>query len=155
MKAVVQRARNASVKVEDAVTGSIARGLLVYLGVAREDSEKDAEWMAEKIANLRIFEDAQGKMNLSLLDIIAQDNGAGGSIGILAVSQFTLLADAAKGRRPYYGDAADPVKAKGLYECFMGKIRERGLVCEAGVFQAHMDVTYTNDGPVTILLTSP
>jgi D-tyrosyl-tRNA(Tyr) deacylase len=154
MKAVVQRAKNASVEVENAVTGSIARGLLVYLGVAREDSEKDAEWMAEKIANLRLFEDANGKMNLSLLDIAAQDT-AGGNIGVLAVSQFTLLADASKGRRPYYGEAADPKEAIELYECFMRKIRERGLVCEAGVFQAHMDVTYTNDGPVTIILASP
>jgi D-tyrosyl-tRNA(Tyr) deacylase len=155
MKAVVQRAKNASVKVENAVTGSIASGLLVYLGVARDDSEKDAEWMAEKIANLRIFEDDQGKMNLSLLDVIAQNKTAETAIGVLAVSQFTLLADAAKGRRPYYGEAADPLKANELYECFMGKIRERGLVCEAGVFQAHMDVSYTNDGPVTIILASP
>ena len=155
MKAVVQRAKNASVKVENSVTGSIGSGLLVYLGVARDDGEKDAEWMAEKIANLRIFEDAQGKMNLSLLDIVAQNKTADGSIGVLAVSQFTLLADAAKGRRPYYGEAAAPEKANQLYECFMKKIRERGLVCEAGVFQAHMDVTYTNDGPVTIILDSP
>jgi len=139
--------------VDNAVTGSIASGLLVYLGVARDDSEKDAEWMAEKIANLRIFEDAQGKMNLSLLDIIAREKTAG--IGVLAVSQFTLLADASKGRRPYYGEAADPEKANRLYECFMEKIRERSLICEAGVFQAHMDVSYTNDGPVTIILTSP
>jgi len=153
VKAVVQRAKNASVMVDNAVTGSIASGLLVYLGVARDDSEKDAEWMAEKIANLRIFEDAQGKMNLSLLDIIAREKTAG--IGVLAVSQFTLLADASKGRRPYYGEAADPEKANRLYECFMEKIRERSLICEAGVFQAHMDVSYTNDGPVTIILTSP
>jgi D-tyrosyl-tRNA(Tyr) deacylase len=155
VKAVVQRAKNASVKVENAVTGSIGSGLLVYLGVAKEDSEKDAEWMAGKIANLRIFEDEQGKMNLSLLDIIAQNKTADTIIGVLAVSQFTLLADAAKGRRPYYGEAADPEKAKGLYECFMEKIRKRDLVCEAGIFQAHMDVTYTNDGPVTLILDSP
>jgi D-tyrosyl-tRNA(Tyr) deacylase len=154
MRAVVQRAKNAFVKVENAVTGSIDSGLLVYLGVAREDSKKDAEWMAEKIANLRIFEDAQGKMNLSLPDIIAQNKTANLRIGVLAVSQFTLLADASKGRRPYYGEAADPEKANGLYKYFMEKIRERGLVCEAGVFQAHMDVTYTNDGPVTIILAS-
>jgi D-aminoacyl-tRNA deacylase len=154
VKAVVQRAKNASVKVENAVTGSIGSGLLVYLGVAREDSEKDAEWMAEKIANLRIFEDAQGKMNLSLLDIVAKNKTADTSIGVLVVSQFTLLADASKGRRPYYGEAASPKEANGLYECFMEKIRERGLVCEAGIFQAHMDVSYTNDGPVTIILDS-
>jgi len=149
---VVQRARNASVTVEGQVTGRISRGLLVYLGVAGGDSEKDAEWMAEKIANLRIFEDAQGKMNLSLKDIIAAAGEGEGIIGVLAVSQFTLLADASKGRRPYYGGAAEPLKAKALYDCFMEKIREQGLVCEAGVFQAHMDVGYTNDGPVTIIL---
>ena len=155
MKAVVQRAKNASVRVDNAVTGSIASGLLVYLGVARYDSEKDSEWMAEKIVNSRIFEDAQGKMNLSLLDIIGQEKNTDTTIGVLAVSQFTLLADASKGRRPYYGEAADPEKANRLYECFISKIRERGLICEAGVFQAHMDVTYTNDGPVTIILDSP
>jgi len=156
VKAVVQRAKNASVMVENTVTGSIKNGLLVYLGVAKEDSEKDAEWMAEKVANLRIFEDAQGKMNLSLLDITrGGDAACSGSIGVLAISQFTLLADAGKGRRPYYGEAAEPGIASGLYECFMKKIRERGLLCEAGVFQAHMDVTYTNDGPVTIILASP
>jgi len=158
VKAVIQRARNASVTVEGAVTGAIDKGLLVYLGVASGDTEKDSEWLAEKIANLRIFEDADGKMNLSLLDIVNLNGNkmAGeGVIGILAVSQFTLLADARKGRRPYYGDAAEPEKAKSLYECFMQKIREQGLICEAGVFQAHMDVCYINDGPVTILLDSP
>ena len=152
MKAVIQRARNALVNVEGSVTGSIARGLLVYLGVAGEDSEKDAEWMAEKIANLRIFEDPQGKMNLSLKDIFTSAGNGEGVIGVLAVSQFTLLADARKGRRPYYGDAAAPERAKALYEYFIGKIKEQGLPCERGVFQAHMDVSYTNDGPVTIIL---
>ena len=158
MKAVIQRARNASVTVEGAVTGAISRGLLVYLGVAAGDTEKDAEWLAEKIANLRIFEDAEGKMNLSLLDVFTRDKSAAAGtagIGVLAVSQFTLLADARKGRRPYYGDAAEPERAKMLYEYFMAKIREQGLGCEAGVFQAHMDVSYINDGPVTILLDSP
>ena len=155
MKAVVQRVKDAEVKVDGEITGRIAWGLLVYLGVAREDSEKDADWMAEKTANLRIFEDAQGKMNLSLLDILAQDKSENGPVGILAVSQFTLLADASKGRRPFYGEAADPVKANKLYEYFMTKVREKGLICEAGVFQAHMDVAYTNDGPVTIILDSP
>ena len=154
MKAVVQRARNASVTVEGKITGRISRGLLVYLGVAEGDSEKDAAWMAEKIANLRIFEDAQGKMNLSLKDIQGEACEGDGNIGVLAVSQFTLLADASKGRRPWYGDAAEPEKAKALYGFFMDKIREQGLPCEAGVFQAHMDVSYTNDGPVTIILNS-
>lgn len=157
MKAVIQRVRNASVTVEGAVTGAIGKGLLVYLGVAAEDSEKDAQWMAEKIANLRIFPDAEGKMNLSLMDIISPENRENVSdshIGVLAISQFTLLADARKGRRPYYGNAAEPERANALYEHFMKKVREQGLVCEAGVFQAHMDVSYTNYGPVTIVLDS-
>ena len=158
MKAVIQRVKNASVTVDNRVTGAIRAGLLVYLGVARQDTEKDAEWMAEKTANLRIFEDVEGKMNLSLLDVIEAETG-GSSVsekpaGVLTVSQFTLLGDARKGRRPSYGEAADPEKARTLYEYFMKKIREQGLNTEAGVFQAHMDVTYTNDGPVTILLDS-
>lgn len=150
MKAVVQRVRDASVTVDGKVSGSIARGLLVYLGVGREDTEKDAEWFADKIANLRIFEDAQGKMNLSLKDILAET--CEGVAGVLAVSQFTLFAEVAKGRRPYYGDAAEPDKAKALYTYFMEQIRGQGLICESGVFQAHMDVRYTNDGPVTIVI---
>ena len=151
MKAVVQRVKDASVKVDGIVQGSISRGLLVYLGVAREDGEKDAEWMAENVSNSRIFPDAEGKMNLSLLDL----EGAEGKNGaVLAVSQFTLLADARKGRRPYYGDAADPDRANALYLYFMEEVKEHKLVCEAGVFQAHMDVSYTNDGPVTIILDS-
>jgi len=152
MKAVIQRVRDASVMVDGSVTGSIEIGLLVYLGVAAEDKEKDADWMADKVANLRIFEDAQGKMNLSVKDILAEDKGV--NVGILSISQFTLLADARKGRRPYYGDAAAPEKANALYEYFMVKIKEQGLKSEAGVFQAHMDVRYTNDGPVTIILDS-
>jgi D-tyrosyl-tRNA(Tyr) deacylase len=153
MKAVVQRVKNASVSVEGRVTGSIAGGLLVYLGVARGDGEKDAARLAEKIANLRIFQDSRGKMNLSIKDLKITEGGASGA-AVLAVSQFTLLADARKGRRPYYGEAADPEKAKNLYEFFMEKIREEGLVCETGVFRAAMEVSYTNDGPVTILLDS-
>jgi D-tyrosyl-tRNA(Tyr) deacylase len=150
MKAVIQRVKNASVSVEGRVTGGIAGGLLVYLGVARGDGEKDALKLAEKIANLRIFQDPQGKMNLSIKDLRA----AGEDAAILAVSQFTLLADARKGRRPYYGEAADPEDAEKLYGFFMEKIREEGPACEAGVFGAHMEVSYTNDGPVTILLDS-
>ena len=170
MKAVIQRVRNASVIVGGAVKGAIDRGLLVYLGVAGVDTEKDAQWLAEKTANLRIFEDSEGKMNLSLLDILRaggdEERAGKASIntlnntlnntltGVLAISQFTLLGDARKGRRPFFGAAAEPEKARFLYEYFMLKIREQGLVCEAGVFQAHMDVSYTNDGPVTILLDS-
>ncbi|MDR3193015.1 MAG: D-tyrosyl-tRNA(Tyr) deacylase [Treponema sp.] len=151
MKAVVQRVLNASVSVEGTIRGGIDRGLLVYLGVARGDGKEDAEYLAEKIANLRIFEDRQGKMNLSLKDLL----GEGIQAGVLAVSQFTLLADARKGRRPYYGSAADPAEAEPLYQYFIERIRGQGLVCESGVFQAHMELTYTNSGPVTILLDSP
>ena len=155
MKAVVQRVREASVTVDTRKTGSIDSGLLVYLGVAVNDSEKDAEWMAEKIANIRIFNDGEGKMNLSLLDIIKTEGNGECIVGVLAISQFTLLADAAKGRRPFYGAAAEPEKANALYEYFISKIKQQGLICEAGIFQARMDVRYVNDGPVTIILDSP
>jgi D-tyrosyl-tRNA(Tyr) deacylase len=150
MKAVVQRALDASVSVDGTIAGALASGLLVYLGVARDDTEKDAEKLAEKIAHLRIFNDAEGKMNLSLSDLKVQ----GAVAGVLAVSQFTLLADARKGRRPFYGAAAEPELARPLYEYFMKRIRGLGLPCEGGVFQAAMRVRYTNDGPVTILLDS-
>jgi D-tyrosyl-tRNA(Tyr) deacylase len=132
MKAVVQRVKNASVSVEGKVSGAIAEGLLVYLGVARGDTKADADWMADKVANLRIFEDDQGKMNLDVKKIIQgkvnSHDISSLPCGILAVSQFTLLADARKGRRPYYGEAADPEEAKVLYEYFMDKIRAQGLV---------------------------
>jgi len=157
MKAVVQRVVDASVTVNGVVKGAIQRGLLVYLGVAVEDSKNDADWLAEKIANLRIFEDQDGKMNLSLLDIVHSSLFTLHSslvIGVLAISQFTLLGDARKGRRPSWNGAAPPEKARELYIYFMDKIREHGLLCESGEFQAHMDVTYTNDGPVTIILNS-
>jgi D-tyrosyl-tRNA(Tyr) deacylase len=160
MKAVVQRVIDASVRVAGRLRGQIGQGLLVYLGVARDDAEADADWLAEKIANLRIFNDAQGKMNCSLLDVVNHesnsDNSARhrGTTGVLAVSQFTLLGDARKGRRPSWGRAAPPEQARALYEYFMDRIRRQGLVCESGEFQAHMSVAYTNDGPVTILLDS-
>jgi D-tyrosyl-tRNA(Tyr) deacylase len=151
--------------VEGALKGKIDFGLIVYLGVAHEDGENDADWLAEKIANLRIFGDSEGKMNLSLLDLVnyknIQVNESGqtpvlpsGNVGVLAVSQFTLLGDARKGRRPSWGRAAESGRARELYIRFMEKIREIGLLCEGGEFQAHMKVTYTNDGPVTILLDS-
>jgi D-tyrosyl-tRNA(Tyr) deacylase len=143
MKAVVQRVKNASVTVEGTVTGRCEKGLLVYLGVAKGDSREAAAFLAEKICGLRIFQDAEGKMNRSVKD-------TGG--GVLAVSQFTLLADARKGKRPSFGDAADPETAQALYEYFMEKVREQGVRCEAGIFQTHMEVICTNDGPVTILL---
>lgn len=146
MKAVLQRVRDASVSVDGRTVGSIRAGLLVYLGVAKGDTEADAAWLAEKIAGLRVFEDVDGKMNLSVLD-------AGG--GILAVSQFTLLADARKGRRPSYNDAAAPELAESLFEHFKSLLSGLAGPVESGVFGAHMDVAYVNDGPVTIILESP
>jgi D-tyrosyl-tRNA(Tyr) deacylase len=148
LKAVVQRVADASVSVDGVVKGSIGRGLLVYLGVAHNDTESDADWLSEKIAYIRIFDDTDGKMNLSLKDLVSQD----GQAGLLVVSQFTLLADARKGRRPSWNGAAPPEKAKQLYEYFINAVRKTGLVCECGEFQAHMMVKYTNDGPVTIIL---
>lgn len=145
MRAVVQRIQNAGVSVDNAVIGQIDYGLLVYLGVAAGDSEKDADYLADKIINLRIFEDDDGKMNRSVMD----EKG-----GILAISQFTLLADARKGRRPSYSEASDPDTANFLYEHFISQVKMSGLRCENGKFQAHMKVRYTNDGPVTILLDS-
>jgi D-tyrosyl-tRNA(Tyr) deacylase len=145
MRAVVQIARDASVETGGSVTGKIDRGLLVYLGVAGGDTPSDADYLAEKIATLRVFDDGEGRMNLSVRDIQG---------GVLVVSQFTLLADARKGRRPSYSSAAAPAEAEPLYEYFMERIRARGLLCEGGIFRAHMLVRYTNDGPVTILLDS-
>jgi len=174
MKAVVQRVIDASVTVDGVVKGRVACGLLVYLGVARNDTAADADWLAEKIVHMRIFNDSAGKMNDSLIDIdsinkmnvIQSNSDVNSSVnpinnivndaspGILVVSQFTLLGDARKGRRPSWGKAAPPEKARELYEYFMYKIREQGLPCAGGEFQAHMLVSYTNDGPVTILLDS-
>ena len=145
MRAVIQRVSSAKVTVDHEVTGEIARGLLVLLGVSTTDSENDADYLADKIAALRIFEDPEGKMNLSVTDI-------GGSI--LAVSQFTLYGDARKGRRPSFDAAARPEQAKRLYEYFVQKIRAAGLPCETGRFQAEMRVELVNEGPVTILLDS-
>lgn len=145
MRAVVQRASGASVTVGGEVVGSVERGLVVYLGVAAGDTEKDADYLAEKVAGLRIFEDEEGKMNRSVSD-------EGG--GVLAVSQFTLLADARKGRRPSYSEAARPEEAKALYESFVGALASRGVPTATGTFQASMRVAYVNEGPVTILLDS-
>jgi D-tyrosyl-tRNA(Tyr) deacylase len=215
LKAVIQRVLDAQVRVGETLKGAISSGLLAYLGVALDDDERDARWLAEKIAAIRLFEDADGRMNLSLKDIVNGqsnivsqssvshansdinksnvnlDHGSINSIlvnqtdsyvnkvfvnhdenignrvrnvdetlkstpviGVLAVSQFTLLGDARKGRRPSWAKAAPPEKAKALYEYCVAKIREQGLVCEIGEFQARMLVSYTNDGPVTILLDS-
>lgn len=143
MRAVLQRVANASVAVEGRIAGAIESGLLVYVGVGKGDRKEDAAWLAAKIAELRIFPDEEYKMNRSVRD-------AGGSI--LAVSQFTLYADARKGRRPGYDRAASPDEARELYDTFIEQLRDTGLKVETGVYQASMDVTYTNKGPVTILL---
>jgi len=143
MRAVVQRASEASVTVEGRVTGAIGKGLLVLVGVGHADTEETAAALAAKIARLRIFCDAEGKMNLSVQDV-------GG--GILAVSQFTLLADVRKSNRPSFTDAAPPDRANALYEAFCAAIAALGLPVEKGVFGAHMDVRLVNDGPVTIVL---
>lgn len=145
MRAVVQRVSHASVEVEGKIVGKIDRGLLVLLGVAKADDESAADYLAEKIAGLRIFEDGDGKMNLSVKEI----NGA-----ILAVSQFTLFGDVRRGKRPSFDSAAPPEHARRLYEFFAERIRAHGLRCETGVFQAMMNVSLINDGPVTILLDS-
>jgi D-tyrosyl-tRNA(Tyr) deacylase len=158
MKAVVQRVLDASVTVNGELKGRVASGLLVYLGVAADDDETDARRLAEKIANLRLFDDTAGKMNCSLKDVTAASRQplAADAVprGVLTVSQFTLLGDARKGRRPSWNRAAPPEKARGLYEYFMAAIRGQGLFCASGEFQTHMHVTCTNDGPVTILLDS-
>jgi D-tyrosyl-tRNA(Tyr) deacylase len=145
MRAVLQRVTDARVTVGGRICGRIEAGLLVYLGVAEEDEERDLTYTAEKVANLRIFPDENGKMNLSLLD-------AGGSV--LVVSQFTLYGDARQGRRPSYTAAAEPEKARLYYERFVERIRGLGVEVETGEFAARMEVRYTNTGPVTILLDS-
>ncbi len=145
MRAVVQRVTDAKVTVENTVTGAIEKGLMVLLGIEDGDCEKDADYIADKIAGLRIFDDEKGVMNLSVIDI-------GGEI--LSVSQFTLLADARKGKRPSYIKAARPEEAKRLYEYFNKRLKEKGLKVETGIFQAEMLVEIHNDGPVTILLDS-
>ncbi|MDR0290079.1 MAG: D-aminoacyl-tRNA deacylase [Treponema sp.] len=179
MKAVIQRVIDASVSVNGELKGRVGRGLLAYLGVALDDTSADADWLAEKTVNLRIFNDEEGKMNLSLLELVNHQNssvnkpdvshvfsqgnnacvnrssavGKAPPLGVLAISQFTLMGDARKGRRPSWAKAAPPEKARELYEYFIEKIREK-VPCESGEFQAHMEVSYTNDGPVTIVVDS-
>jgi D-aminoacyl-tRNA deacylase len=145
MRAVIQRVSRAQVTVNGEITGKIGRGFLVLLGVSGEDTEKDADYLANKIAGLRIFEDEQGKMNLDLASV-------GG--GILVVSQFTLYGDVRRGKRPSFDAAAPPERARQLYEYFLARIRSSGLPCETGRFQETMQVGLINDGPVTILLDS-
>ena len=145
MRAVVQRVKGAKVEVEGRTVGKIDQGLLVLLGVGEDDSEKDCEYLANKIAHLRIFSDDQGLMNLSLVEIQG---------GVLVVSQFTLWGDCRKGRRPSFTRAARPEKARELYEHFVGILRGKGLPIATGEFQEMMDVHLINDGPVTLVLDS-
>jgi D-aminoacyl-tRNA deacylase len=143
MKAVVQRVTRGSVTVGHQTVGTIERGLVVLLGVARHDSEKEADYLAEKIVQLRIFEDEKGKMNRSLLDIRGS---------MLVVSQFTLLGDCRKGRRPSFAEAAPPEKAEMLYDRFVRKVTLMGVPIATGRFRAMMQVSLDNDGPVTLVL---
>lgn len=145
MRAVVQRVTRARITVAGEVTGEIVLGLLVLLGVSQTDTEADADYLAEKISGLRIFEDPDGKMNLAASDV-------GGAV--LAVSQFTLYGDVRRGKRPSFDAAARPERARELYDYFVRRIRASGLKCETGRFQEMMDVELTNSGPVTILLDS-
>jgi D-tyrosyl-tRNA(Tyr) deacylase len=145
MRAVVQRVLRAQVKVDAVIVGEIGRGLLVLLGVTQADTETEADYLADKIVGLRIFDDANGKMNLDAFTV-------GG--GILVVSQFTLYGDVRRGKRPSFDAAAAPEHARGLYEYFVARIRAAGLPCQTGRFQETMQVELVNDGPVTILLDS-
>jgi len=145
MRAVVQRVKSSSVVVDNEIIGNIGNGLLVLLGVAKTDKSEDAEYLAEKIVNLRVFEDENSKMNRSLIDI-------GGEM--LVVSQFTLLGDCKKGRRPSFVNAAEPSVANELYEQFVVKVRRKGVSVKTGRFRALMDVSLTNYGPVTLILES-
>ncbi|MGI6225129.1 MAG: D-aminoacyl-tRNA deacylase [Peptococcales bacterium] len=145
MRVVIQRVKQASVKVDGNIVGKIDSGLLVFLGVTHSDTTNDAKYLAEKVCNLRIFEDENDKLNLSVLDI-------GGKI--LSVSQFTLYGDCRKGRRPSFTEAAQPEIANKLYQDFNMYLQKSGVEVETGIFQAHMQVELINDGPVTMLLDS-
>ena len=145
MKALIQRVTSASVSVNNNIVGQIERGLVVFLGVARDDLEEDARYLANKIANLRIFANEAGEFDLSALETKGE---------ILIVSQFTLLADLRKGRRPSFTEAAPPDKARELYEFFVDQVRSAGLSVETGTFQEYMQVEIHNDGPVTLLVES-
>ncbi len=146
MRTVIQRVREASVRVEDQIIGAIGRGLVIFVGVTHTDTDDDARWLAQKIATLRIFEDDAGKFNRSALDVDAS---------ALVVSQFTLYADARRGRRPDFIDAARPEIAEPLIDRLVALLREQGVKVETGKFQARMLVHILNDGPVTIILDSP
>lgn len=143
MKAVIQRVRDARVTVDGETVGSIEAGLLIYLGVAKGDEKKQAAWLAEKIVKLRVFHDEAGKMNRAVNEVEGQ---------IMVISQFTLMGNLRKGNRPSWDDAAEPEHAENLYEYFLEEMRERVPSVASGTFGAHMDVRYTNDGPVTFIL---
>lgn len=145
MKALVQRVSHASVKINGEISGKISKGLLVFLGAGIDDTEKDLDYVFEKVVNLRIFPDQEEKMNLSLLDIEGE---------ILIVSQFTLYADTRKGRRPSFNKAMPPKEAEEMYLSFIAKSVAKGIPTEAGVFGADMKVELLNEGPVTIMITS-
>lgn len=145
MRVVLQRVKQAKVEVDAKTVGEIQRGLLIFLGVANEDTTDDADFLSQKIGQLRIFEDPQGKMNLSLTDLNA---------GVLIVSQFTLYGDCRKGRRPSFDRAASPDHAEKLYEYFVEQFRRQQIEVQTGVFRASMNVSLTNDGPVTFVLES-
>lgn len=143
MRAVIQRVREGHVSVNGKVVGSIQRGMVILLGVAKGDTAADADWLVEKCVHLRIFENSEGKFHRSLLDIKGE---------ILVVSQFTLYGDCNKGRRPSFTEAADPETAETLYHCFVDLLRQHGLKVETGVFAARMQVAIANDGPVTLII---
>ncbi len=143
MRAVIQRVSEASVRVDGALVGQIGRGFLVLLGITHADGETEAVWLAKKVAGLRLFEDADGKMNLGLAEV-------GGAV--LAVSQFTLYGDARKGRRPSFVEAARPEQAQPLYERFCAALAGEGIEVAQGIFQAYMQVALVNDGPVTLIV---
>jgi D-tyrosyl-tRNA(Tyr) deacylase len=145
MKVVIQRVSEASVKVNNEITGEISKGLLLLVGIEENDEKEDAEWLSKKILDLRIFSDEEGKMNRSVKDIYGE---------ILCVSQFTLIADYKKGNRPSFIKAAKPEKAVPLFEYFKGLIKSSGLKTESGIFGADMKVSLLNDGPVTIVMDS-
>lgn len=150
MRAVVQRVTSSSVSVDGKVVGKIGKGMNVLVGVGEGDTESDCEYMANKITGLRIFDDEEGKMNLSLLDLMQKNI----EVGMLIISQFTLYGDCRKGKRPSYAKAEEPQRANYLHEHFVKLCRDRGIHVETGIFQADMQVEIHNDGPVTLLIDS-